>query len=57
MGDNPFKIYDVVEHMLYYHTGPYLGVYLQGQGHFGHLKCEQQCLMCKKLDFTFLIHH
>jgi hypothetical protein len=34
MGDNPFELYDVIEHMLYYHTGPYLGVYLQGQDHF-----------------------
>jgi hypothetical protein len=48
MEDNPFKLYDVIEHMLYYHTGPYLWVYLQGQGHFGHLKLEQQCLMLKK---------
>jgi hypothetical protein len=49
MGDNPFNLNDVIEHMLYYHTGPYLGVYLQGQGHFGHLKFEHHCLMYTKL--------
>jgi hypothetical protein len=26
--------YDVIENMLYYHFGPYLGVYLQGQDQF-----------------------
>jgi hypothetical protein len=35
MEDNPFKLYDVIDDMLYYHTDdPYLGVYPQGQGNF-----------------------
>ena len=29
------NFYDVIEHMLYYHTGPYLAEYLQCQDHFG----------------------
>jgi hypothetical protein len=34
MGDNSFKLYDVIERILYYHNGSYLDVYFQGQGHF-----------------------